>query len=73
MYICICNGITDRQVKAAVRAGATGWKDVHAHHGCQPNCGKCQCEIVEAIAEHGAERSSFAEPLFASAAMVGAD
>lgn len=73
MYICICNRITDRQVKAAVRAGAKGWKDVHAHHGCKPNCGKCQCEIIEAIAEHRVDQSQFAGPLLASSAMAGAD
>lgn len=54
MYVCNCHGINERQVKAAINAGATRWKDVHAHYGCKPQCGSCQCEIVEANAEHGA-------------------
>ena len=49
MYICICNAMTDRQVGAAIEAGATNWKAVHAYHGYSPNCGKCECEILEKI------------------------
>ena len=70
MYICNCNGITERQVKAAVRAGARRWKDVHAHHGCQPRCGKCQCEIVESITEHEATANSGGGPIFAAPAFA---
>ena len=67
MYVCNCNGINERGVKAAVRAGARRWKDVHAHHGCRPNCGKCQVEIVTAIVEHEAENTPSASPLFGTA------
>ena len=49
MYICNCNGINDRQVKAAIDAGATCWEDVHTHFGFIPQCGKCQFEIIEAL------------------------
>ncbi len=52
MYVCNCNGITEREVKTAVASGAWRWKDVHTYYGCEPCCGKCQCEIVEAIATH---------------------
>ena len=49
LYICICNAMTDRQVRAAIEAGATNWEAVHAYHGYSPNCGKCECEIFEKI------------------------
>ena len=49
MYVCICNGINDRQVKAAVKAGAKKWSDVHEYHGCKPECGGCGVEISEFI------------------------
>lgn len=45
MYICNCNGITQRQVKAARDAGATKWTDVHTHFGCRPQCGSCGIEM----------------------------
>ena len=51
MYICICNAMTERQVGAAIEAGAANWKAVHAYHGYSPNCGKCECEILEKIAQ----------------------
>ena len=73
MYVCICNSITDRQVKTAIEAGAEGWKDVHAHYGCKPNCGKCQCEMVEVITEHRATQSQTSGPIFATPALAGAE
>lgn len=51
MYICNCNGITDKEVDTALNAGVERWDDVHAFYGCEPCCGQCQCEIVEAIVE----------------------
>jgi bacterioferritin-associated ferredoxin len=62
MYVCICNGITERQVKAAVAAGAKRWPDVHRHHGCRAQCGSCGPEIVGYIRasaeEEGADAGS---------------
>ena len=52
MYICLCNSINDRQVKSAVEAGAQAWLDVHELYGCEPKCGQCRVEIVEAIVDH---------------------
>ena len=49
MYICICNAITGREVRAAIAAGATDWREVHSHHGHEPNCGKCECDILDCI------------------------
>ena len=49
MYSSICNAMTDRQVRAAIEAGAANWEAVHAYHGYSPNCGKCECEIFENI------------------------
>ena len=49
MYICNCNAINQRQIKAAIDAGAVCYRDVLGHHGCVPQCGKCQTEIDDAI------------------------
>ena len=72
MYVCNCNGITERQVTAAVKAGAARWKDVHAHYGCVPQCGKCQCEIIGAIAEYQADEPVCGDTTFVSPNLVGA-
>lgn len=52
MIVCNCNGISEREVKAAIRNGANRWEDVHAYYGFTPSCGKCEPEIAGAIATH---------------------
>jgi bacterioferritin-associated ferredoxin len=42
MYVCLCHGLTDRQVLAAIETGgATRAADVYRHFDCTPRCGKC--------------------------------
>ena len=72
MYICNCNGITERQVRAAVQAGAGRWKDVHAHYDCAPQCGKCQREMIDAIAEYSTDGLVSNDPIFVPSNLVGA-
>ena len=55
MYLCICNAISDRRVRDAVAAGARDWVAVHAHAGCQPNCGKCAADISDEIIKPAAD------------------
>ena len=72
MYVCNCNGITEREVRAAVKGGAERWKDVHAYYDFLPQCGKCQCEMIEAIAEYSADELVSGDPIFADPDLVGA-
>lgn len=51
MYVCNCNGVTCGEVAEAIGAGAQSPRDVLAHHGCEPCCGRCLPEIAESIAE----------------------
>jgi bacterioferritin-associated ferredoxin len=41
MYVCICNGITDGQIRAAVSAGARTLDDLRAELGVAINCACC--------------------------------
>lgn len=42
MYVCLCHGLNDRQVRAAIDEGGAGSAaQVYQHHGCKPRCGKC--------------------------------
>ena len=52
MYICNCNGISERMVQTAVEGGAQTWADVHAYFNRTPCCGKCSVEIATAIGIH---------------------
>jgi len=63
MYLCICNGLTDRNVREAAAAGQRTVKAVLRHHGIQPQCGKCLTYIHQTLAEQrerGGDRGSSA-------------
>lgn len=41
MIVCVCNAITETDVREAARAGATCPVTAYAHVGCEPHCGCC--------------------------------
>lgn len=41
MYVCLCKGITDTQIRAAVDDGASSLRDVRNSLGVASQCGKC--------------------------------
>jgi bacterioferritin-associated ferredoxin len=51
LYVCNCNGIRERQVRAAIEAGATRPAEIFRAHQCQAKCAKCVCEMRQMIDE----------------------
>ena len=51
MYVCNCNGLRERQVRAAIEAGAVRPAEVFRANGCSPRCAKCVCEMRDMIDE----------------------
>jgi bacterioferritin-associated ferredoxin len=43
VYVCLCKGITDRQIRHAVDAGAGSYRAVRECLGVATQCGKCGC------------------------------
>jgi bacterioferritin-associated ferredoxin len=41
MYICMCHGITERQVRDAIAQGAVDLSDLQAELGIATSCGGC--------------------------------
>lgn len=41
MYVCICNGITDKQISAAVASGARSLQELRDELGVASQCGSC--------------------------------
>ena len=41
MYICICNSVTDREIRQAVTLGVTTLNELREGLGVAGNCGKC--------------------------------
>jgi bacterioferritin-associated ferredoxin len=51
MIICVCNRISDQDIRSAVRAGATCCKQVFGSKGAAPQCGSCLDAMGEILDE----------------------
>ena len=50
LIICHCRTATDREIRRAVRDGATTLRDVGSHCGAASACGGCAEAVLEIIA-----------------------
>lgn len=41
VYVCICNGVTDRQIHEAAAAGVRTVAELTMRTGCGASCGSC--------------------------------
>lgn len=48
MYVCICNNITEEQVKGVVAKGLSG-KDALSHLGVGSGCGICVMDAIDRL------------------------
>ena len=53
MYVCLCKGITDTQIRAAVEDGANSIREVRNSLGVASQCGKCGILAREIVRELG--------------------
>jgi len=51
MYVCICNAITDKQIRRAAKAGASSVYDLQNELGVAAGCGSCMDHAAEILAE----------------------
>ena len=56
MIVCVCNVITEAQVRDAARAGAACPDAAYARLGCEPQCGCCFDYAQEVIDEERGKR-----------------
>lgn len=55
MYVCLCKGITDSQIREAVSDGAASLQDVRLQLGVASQCGRCACVARDVINEASAD------------------
>ena len=55
MYVCICNGVTDRQIREAVEGGCGSVSELTMRTGCGATCGSCLDMAASMIDEMRAE------------------
>ncbi len=53
MYICVCNGVTENQIRDAVCEGAASLHDLRYTLGVASCCGRC-AEFAEQVIEETA-------------------
>lgn len=44
MYICLCNAVTDHDIRRAAADGVHSFADLQARTGCSDCCGCCEQE-----------------------------
>jgi len=68
MYVCLCKGVTDKQIREAVSNGMTNYRELRMALGLSSQCGKCAVQAREVFREtlHPESHSS----LYYSAARV---
>ena len=53
MYVCLCNALTDRDLRPHTVAGAGSVSMVYNACGCRPQCGKCVPLVRQMLREGG--------------------
>lgn len=67
MYVCICNGITDKQIRNAVAGGATSLQLLRDELGVASQCGSCTEQALSFLDDNPAQ-TNLGKSLFYAAA-----
>jgi bacterioferritin-associated ferredoxin len=51
MYVCVCNAVTDREIRGAVKLGITTMEDLSATLGVATCCGRCRDCAKQVLAD----------------------
>ena len=52
MYVCICNAITEKQIRQAAENGASDLWDLQSKLGVASNCGSCKEAASDILREY---------------------
>lgn len=63
MYVCVCKGITDSQIKSAIDNGAVTLGQLRKALGVASQCGKC-AYMTRELLDETLSTSATGEPLF---------
>jgi bacterioferritin-associated ferredoxin len=51
MYVCLCKGITDSQIRNAIADGLTTYRELRQTLGLSSQCGRCAVEARQIFRE----------------------
>jgi len=63
MYVCICNAVTDSDIRNAVEDGVRNMKQLGQATGCSSTCGCCRETAIEVLQQALAESRDFRQML----------
>lgn len=66
MYVCVCNGVSDRAIRAAAADGVTTFSELQRRTGCATSCGSC-AELAQQVLREAVVRQPFALPVLVAA------
>ena len=66
MYVCICNGVTERTVREAAADGVHTMAELTRRTGCASTCGGC-ADYAEEVLRNAYARVAFPLPLLVAA------
>lgn len=72
MYVCLCEGVTDGQIRDAIYEGCCSYRDVRETLGVASQCGKCACLAKQVVRETLSEVQSSQAALAYPASFVAA-
>jgi len=68
VYVCICNGVTDHQIRDAAANGVRSVAELTMRTGCGATCGTCLDTAATILEAHVADRrAAFSLPMFRTA------
>ena len=63
MYVCVCRGVTEKDIETAVQSGARRLRDLRLQLGVVEECGRCAQCARECLKEAVCQMSAPAAPL----------
>ena len=63
MYVCVCNGVTDKQIIKAADGGATTLQDLSDELNVATCCGRCATCAKKVLSEARSHNQSHQQPI----------
>lgn len=67
MYVCLCKGVTDHQIREAISEGASSMRDLRAVLDVANQCGKCGRDCKSLLSENLVTGAQFSDAQFVAA------
>ena len=62
MYVCLCNAVSDKQIKKAISDGASSVEEIQQVSNVGKNCGSCIYAVQEMLDREVGDKKESSEP-----------